>query len=93
MLHGQGLVTELLLRKDGGKAGYIEDMRNCVGMEVRVCTGGGQSQKRAGCSTGCSTGQAEDWRWRPPAGAMGRPAAPADDLDPNHLVDSYQSPT
>ena len=36
-----GLVTELLQRKDGDKAGYIEDTRTCVGMEVRVCTGGG----------------------------------------------------
>ena len=35
-----GLVTKLLLRKDGGKGGYIVDTRTCVGMEVRVCTGG-----------------------------------------------------
>ena len=37
MLHGQGLVTELLLQKDGGKVGDIEDTRTCVGMEVHVC--------------------------------------------------------
>ena len=58
VLRKQGLVTELLLRKDGGKVEYIEDTRTCVGMEVRVCTGGGQSRKRADCSTGCGTGQA-----------------------------------
>ena len=29
----------------------------------------------------------------PPRAPMGRPAAPADDLDPIHPVDSYQSPT
>ena len=39
MLHGQGLVTELLLRKNGGKEGYIKDTTTCVGMEVCVCTG------------------------------------------------------
>ena len=40
VLRGQGLVTELLLRKDGGKDGYVVDTRTCVGMAVRVCTGG-----------------------------------------------------
>ena len=40
MLHGQGLITELLLRKDGGKGGYVVDMRTCVGMEECMCTGG-----------------------------------------------------
>ena len=38
---------ELQLRKDGGMAGCIRDTKTCVGMEVRVCTGGGQSRKRA----------------------------------------------
>ena len=51
VLRGQGLFMELLLRKDGGYAGYIEDTRTCVGMEVRVCTGG-EFRKRACCSTG-----------------------------------------
>ena len=37
----RGLATELLLRKDGGKIGYIEDTKTCVSMEVRGCTGGG----------------------------------------------------
>ena len=55
---GRGLATELLLRKDGGKVGYIEVTRTCVGMEVRMCTGGGQPRKRAECSTSCGTGQA-----------------------------------
>ena len=55
VLRGQGLFTGLLLRKDGGKAGYIEDTRTCV--EVRVCTGG-EFRKRAGCSTGYGAGQA-----------------------------------
>ena len=56
---GQGLFLELLLRKDGGMmVGCIKDMGACVDMEVRVCTGGGQSWKW-GCSTGCGTGQ--DW--------------------------------
>ena len=41
----------MLLRKDGDKVGYIEDTRTCVGMEVRGCTGGGQSRKQAVC--GC----------------------------------------
>ena len=62
MLHGQGLVTELLLQKDGGKVGDIEDTRTCVGMEVHVCvcTGGGQSQKWADCivPAAACTGQA-----------------------------------
>ena len=40
----RGLATELLLRKDGGKIGYIEDTKTCVSMEVRGCTGGGQSR-------------------------------------------------
>ena len=40
VLRGQGLITELLLRKDGGNVGYIVDTRTCVGMEERVCTGG-----------------------------------------------------
>ena len=52
VLCGQGLFMELLLRKDDGKVGYIEDMKTCVGMEVRGCTGGGQFRKRAECSTG-----------------------------------------
>ena len=37
---GRGLAVELLLRKDGGYAGYIVDMRTCMGMEVCMCTGG-----------------------------------------------------
>jgi hypothetical protein len=49
---GRGLTTELLLRKDGGKVGHIEDTKTCVGMEVCGCTGGGQSWKRTECSTG-----------------------------------------
>ena len=48
----RGLATELLLRKDGDKVGYIEDTKTCVGMEVCGCTGGGQSRKQAVCSTG-----------------------------------------
>ena len=35
-----GLVTKLLLQKDGGTGGYIMDTRTCVGMEDHVCTGG-----------------------------------------------------
>ena len=54
----RGLATELLLRKDGDKVGYIEDTKTCVGMEVRGCTGGGQSRKRAVCSTGLAQSQA-----------------------------------
>ena len=54
----RGLATELLLRKDGDKVGYIEDTKTCVGMEVRGCTGGGQSWKRAVCSTGLAQSQA-----------------------------------
>ena len=54
----RGLATELLLRKDGGKIGYIEDTKTCVSMEVRGCTGGGQSWKRAVCSTGLAQLQA-----------------------------------
>ena len=38
-LRGQRLITEVLLRKDGGNVGYIVDMRTCVGMEERVYTG------------------------------------------------------
>jgi hypothetical protein len=52
VLREQRLFSELLLQKDGGTAGCIRDTRTCVGMEVRVCTGGGQSQRRAGCGTG-----------------------------------------
>ena len=59
VFRGEGLFSELLLRKDGGMMeGCIKDTRTCVDMEVRVCTGGGQSWKR-GCGTGCGTGQ--DW--------------------------------
>ena len=54
----RGLATELLLQKDGGKAGHISDTKTCVGMEVRGCTGGGQSWKRAECSTGLAQLQA-----------------------------------
>ena len=54
----RGLATELLLRKDDGKIGYIEDTKTCVSMEVRGCTGGRQSRKRAVCSTGLAQSQA-----------------------------------
>ena len=54
---GRGLAAELLLRKDGGYAGYIKDTGTCVGMEVHVCTGG-EFRKRACCSTGYGAKQA-----------------------------------
>ena len=63
VLRGQGLVPELLLLKDGGKAGYIEDTRTCACVQEADNLGNGLvvvlavAQGRLDLGAACAGGQ------------------------------------